>query len=334
MHKGRQHRITAIFIVLLCLLYPFSAMAAARRLRVLVVMSYEQEYPWVQAIRNGIDQALSSCCDTRYFYLDTKKNLAAGKQKAEEAYALFLQWRPDGVIAADDNAQSMFVLPYLYDKVKTPVMFCGVNAEPEQYGYPGTNVSGILERLHIRESIAFARQLAPIQSVCFIIKESPVAALVSNQINKEKAGYMVPSRGIYRPETFAEAISMAEQLRDRCDLLFIETLEGIPDGDGQPLTSKDIIPAIVQTFNKPTTGTDKYSVDFGVLCSVIKSGTEQGETAATMLLQAMTGTPLQDIPITRNFRGKRLLNVTTMKALGIKPRPMVLRGTQLVKTEE
>jgi len=27
---------------------------------------------------------------------------------------------------ADDNAQSMFVLPYLKDKVKTPVMFCAV----------------------------------------------------------------------------------------------------------------------------------------------------------------------------------------------------------------
>ncbi len=334
MGNEKQVKSTAVFIVLFCLLYPLNGMAAERRLRVLVVMSYEQGYPWVQAIKKGIDQTLSSCCEIRYFYMDTKKNLAAGKQKAEEAYTLFLQWQPDGVIAADDNAQSMFVLPYLYQKVETPVMFCGVNAEPEQYGYPGTNISGILERLHIRESIAFARQLAPVKSVCFIMKESPVAELVSNQINQEKDSYVVPSRGIFRPRTFVEAISMAEQLREDCDLLFIETLEGIPGADGQPLTSKDVIPAIVQTFNKPTTGTDVHSVDYGVLCSVVKSGEEQGETAATMLLKAMTGTPVQDIPITKNFRGKRLLNITTMKALGIKPRPMILRGTQLVKTEE
>ena len=331
MLKEKIVKIT-IFCFILCSLVADSS--AESRLKVLVVMSYEQDYPWVEAVQKGIQHTLAPSCDVQYLYLDTKKNIAGGTEKAKEAYNLFLQWQPDGVIAVDDNAQSMFVLPYLNDKVKTPVMFCGVNAEPELYGYPSTNVSGILERLHIRESIAFAQQLSQINSICFILKKSPVATLISNQINKEKESYMVVPLGIKQPKTFPEAITMVEEMRQNCDLLFIETLEGIPDANGNPMTSKDVIPAIVKTFAKPTIGTDVHSVKYGVLCSVIKSGEEQGETAASMLVKAMNGAAVQQIPITSNFRGKRLLNVTTMKALEIKIPPMILRGTQLVKTDE
>ena len=52
-----------------------------------------------------------------------------------------------------------------------------------------------------------------------------------------------------------------------------------------------------------------------------------------MLLQAMRGTPVSDIPVTRNYKGKRVINVTAMKALGIEPRPAVLLGASLVKSE-
>lgn len=334
MNRGKWFKIPIVLFAMLWLLLPLNGIPAEQHLKVLVVMSYEQDYPWVQAIKKGIDRTLTGCCESRYFYLNTKKNLAGGKERAKEAYDLFLRWQPDGVIAADDNAQSLFVLPYLYEKVKTPVMFCGVNAEPEQYGYPSSNVSGILERLHIMETIGFARQLAPINSVCFLMKESPVASLVTEQINREKSAYKVSIKGIYRPQTFVETIRTTQRLRRKCDLLFIETLEGIPDTEGEPMASREVIPAVVETFSGPTAGTDVHSVDYGVLCSVIKSGEEQGETAAVMLHRAMTGTPVRDIPVTRNFRGKRLLNVTTMNALGIKPRPMVLRGTQLVTTKK
>ncbi len=322
-----------ILFMLLSLLTPATA-GAAKQYKVLVVMSYEQDYPWVQAIRRGIDQVLAGDCEIRYFYLDTKKDIAGGRRKARQAYEVYRQWQPDGVIAVDDNAQSMFVVPYLLDKVDTPVMFCGVNADPRRYGYPGSNVSGILERLHIRESIVFAGQLSRIQTVCFLMKKSPVAALVRNQVDQEKETYPAKSLGFYLPATLDEALVTVNDLRRRCDLLFIETLEGIPDGDGKPLTSKEVIPLVVKAFGGPTAGTDLHSVRYGVLCSVIKSGEEQGETAATKLLRAMTGTPVAEIPITRNYRGKRVLNVTTMKNLGIRARPMLLRGTQLVRIEE
>ena len=46
------------------------------------------------------------------------------------------------------------------------------------------------------------------------------------------------------------------------------------------------------------------------------------------------GKALSEIPITQNFEGSRVLNVTVMKKLGITPKPITLLGTQLVKTKE
>ena len=148
-------------IIILCMIGLFSTTIQAAEFKVLVVMSYEQMNPWCVEIKDGIDSALGNRCEVTYFYMDTKVNLEGGVQKAKEAYSLFKDLQPDGVITVDDNAQSMFVLQYLNDKAKTPVMFCGVNAEPEKYGYPASNVSGILERAHVNESIALAKQLVP-----------------------------------------------------------------------------------------------------------------------------------------------------------------------------
>ena len=144
-------------IAVLCLLSHIPTSEAASN-KILVVMSYEEDNPWCMQIKEGIDSVLTGGSEVKYFYMNTKKNINGGVRKAEEAHEIYKQFQPDGVIAADDNAQSMFVLPYLKDKVKTPVMFCAVNAEPEEYGYPSSNVSGILERDFIKESIAFAKQ--------------------------------------------------------------------------------------------------------------------------------------------------------------------------------
>ncbi len=325
----------ALFGILLCLgsICMWPATAEALTCKVLVVMSYEEEFPWVREIKEGIDSVLSGTCELTYFHMNTKSNFAGGAEKAREAFELYQELRPEGVIAADDDAQSMFVVPYLEGKVKTPVMFCGVNAEAEEYGYPASNVSGILERHHIQESIALARQLVPtIRTVAFIMKESPVARLVFGQIQKEAGTYPVKVVGFESPKTLKEAIAMAREFKKKSDLLFVETLEGIPGDDGTPLTDKDVMPVIAKTFGKSTFGANAYAVHYGILSAVIKTGQEQGETAARMLLEAMNGRPVSQIPITRNHKGKRMVNVTVMKSLGIHPKPVALRGVELVRT--
>ncbi|WP_186441320.1 ABC transporter substrate-binding protein [Desulfamplus magnetovallimortis] len=304
--------------------------------KVLVVMSYEEEFPWCGEVREGIDAVLSQSGEIRYFYMNTKSDLAGGAKKAEEAYSVYLKLQADGVIAVDDNAQSMFVVPYLKDKVATPVMFCGVNAEPEKYGYPAVNVSGILERPHFGESFAFAQQLVPsIKNVGFIIKDSPTGQAHFSQIQREAGSYPVTLSGFMMPRTVAEIVSMTCELRETSDALLVAALAGVLDESGKPVSEKEGVKIALDIFgNKPVIGAESYTVNYGALCTVVRTGQEQGETSARMLLKAIKGTPLSLLPITQNYKGKRIINATVMKALGIKPRPEILRGAELVRTEE
>lgn len=306
----------------------------AEGFRVLVVMSYEEDFPWVLEIEEGINSILGDGNQVRFFYMETKKDLSGGPEKAKEAYELFKSFNPHGIIAVDDNAQSMFVVPYLKDKVEVPVIFCGVNAEPEKYGYPATNVSGILERYHLRDSIALAALLVPeIKRLNFIARDNPTGKAALAQLQREKETFPVELADTKLVSTLEEAVSFAKLSRKSSDLLFIGSIRGVADKEGLPLTEKQIVPELTKAFSGPTAASSTYRVKFGTLCAVVQSGQEQGATAARMLISAMRGVPISDLPVRRNLKGKRLINAQAMKELGIKPRPEVLLGTELVVTD-
>jgi ABC-type uncharacterized transport system substrate-binding protein len=307
----------------------------AARYKVLVVMSYHELMPWTQDVKEGIDSEIGGRCDLKYFYMDTKRNLEGGPRKGKKAYAIYRKFQPDGVIAVDDNAQSMFVVPYLKDKVTAPVMFCGVNSEPEKYGYPASNVTGILERPHIGESIALAQQLVPsINTFGFIGKDSITTQSMLKQIQHDAMTYPAKLAAYKLPVTMKEAVMMTEELKEQCDALLIVNVEGIRGRDGKPINKKEVLPVLAKTFGKPTIIDVAKDLRYGILCSVAVSGQEQGSTAARMLLKAMRGTPVSQIPIIQNRHGRVMVNVTAMKTLGIKPRPILLRDAELVKTQE
>ncbi len=311
-----------------------SSTAHAAEYKVLVVMSYEQDNPWCQEIKAGIESVLSASSEITYFYMDTKINLKGGEQKAKQAYALYQQLQPDGVITVDDNAQKMFVLPYLKDKSKTPVMFSGVNAEAEKYGFPNSHISGILERGHIRESIAFSRQLDPaIRSVVFIARDSPSGQALFQQYEKESGSLLTDMSQFQLVKSVADIAAMREVIENRFDAIYIDSLQGIEDESGAAMSNRDAIQKLASMFQKPIIGANQYHVSQGALSAVVKTGQEQGETAAQMLQQAMRGTPVSEIPVTRNYKGKRVINVTAMKALGIEPKPSALLGATLIKSE-
>jgi ABC-type uncharacterized transport system substrate-binding protein len=308
--------------------------AAASGFRVLVVMSYEEQNPWVVEIREGIDSVLRPSSEITYFYMNTKVDREGGPGKAAEAYALYETLRPDGVIAADDDAQSMFVVPFLKDKVATPVAFNGVNESAAKYGFPASNVSGVLERAHVRESLAFAKQLIPsIRTACFMTNDVPAGAALRTQVEAEKSSYPVKVNGFHLVKRIGELAGLAKSLRTSCEALFVDSLEGIADADARPLDNRAVLAALAKVYEGPILAGNRYQVEQGAWAAVVKTGQEQGEKSAEMLLQAMRGKPIARIAVSRNMRGQRVINVTAVEAHRLAPRPIVLRGTTLVRQQ-
>ncbi|MBU0992363.1 MAG: ABC transporter substrate-binding protein [Proteobacteria bacterium] len=316
-------------------IFIIDAHAQSKNFKVLVVMSYEKSYPWVVEIKAGIDSFLKAECQIQYFYMNTKTDFVNGPQKGRQAYDLYLTYHPDGVIVADDDAQAMFVVPYLKDKVNTPVIFCGVNMAPDVYGYPAKNVSGIIEREPMKESLLFLTELMPsVKSFSFISKDSPTAHAVERQLLAEKENYPIIFLGSETVTTLNQAIQATQRLNNSCDALLYVTMEGLSDNNNKPLSDKEIMPVIIKNFNGPVITNATYRVGYGALCAVVKSGDEHGRLAGELLLQAMHGKPVSDIPIKKNEFGRRIINVDTMHKLGITPKPSLIRSAMLIRSKK
>ena len=308
--------------------------AMASEFKVLVVMSYEANNPWVMEIREGIDSVLKASSEITYFHMDTKVAPAGGAKKGEEAYALYQSLQPDGVIAADDDAQAMFVVPFLKNKVRTPVMFNGVNNSAGKYGFPASNVSGILERAHVRESLAFAKQLIPsIQTACFITNDVPAGRALRTQVEEEKATYPVKISMFNLVKNTREIDTVAKNGRSACDTILIDSLEGIVNDAARPLNNKEVLEALSKVYGGPILSGNRYQVEQGAWAAVVKTGQEQGETSAEMLLKAMRGKPVAKIPLVSNVRGQRVINVTAIEAHNVVLQPTILRGATLVRQQ-
>lgn len=306
--------------------------AAAESEKVLVVMSYEQDNPWCQEIKQGIDSVLADKTDLTYFYMDTKVDPANGPVKASEALEVYQKLQPQGVIAIDDNAQSMFVVPSLKDQVGTPVMFAGVNSAADKYGYPNSHISGILERAHVHESLAFAKQLMPnIQSACFMTNDVSSGQALNKQVDTEMADYPVKVHTFFRVKSAAEIDAVKSEMNADCDVLFVDSLEGIKSPAGEPMDNRTVLSYLKSQYNKPVLGGNRYQVEQGAWAAVVKTGQEQGETSAEMLLKAMQGVTVADIPVVKNTKGERIVNVTALDSHDVPLKPLALRGATLVR---
>jgi ABC-type uncharacterized transport system substrate-binding protein len=323
-------RLPALFLSLLLA----SGLAAAAEFKVLVVMSYEEDNPWVKEIREGIEGVLKPSADITYFYMNTKADRQGGPRRAEEAFALFQSLQPHGVIAADDDAQAMFVVPYLGNKTTTPVMFNGVNAAAEKYGFPNAHVSGVLERAHVRESLAFFKQIVPAaQSACFMTADVPPGVALRTQVESEKSSYPMTVAAFHLVHDNAQIAALGRALSAQCDALFVDSLEGILDREGKTQTFREVFQVLQQAYARPILAGNRYQVEQGAWAAVVKTGQEQGELSAEMLLQALRGKPAGRIPVTQNSRGQRVINITALERQGIVPKPTVLRGAALVRQQ-
>jgi ABC-type uncharacterized transport system substrate-binding protein len=302
----------------------------AARKKLLVVMSYHQGYEGEEEVARGLADALPGV-EFRYFYLNTKYDYDGGKRLAAEAYRAYQEYRPDAVVAVDDPAQEFFVVPYLRERVATPVVFCGVNFEAGKYGYPATNVTGVVEKKHYRESLGFARLVAPkLRRVAVVYQDNSTNRQNLAQIAAEEADYPLTIAGKYPVATLAELRELLARLEKEVDGLLLLNLSGIVDEHGAALDGSNVLPLVVSGCRLPTIGSSSWEIKAGTLCGVIKSNPEQGTIAASLLQKIWTGTPVAELPLTQNRNGRRLVNLSTLKKLDMTISPEVVVGTELL----
>ncbi len=134
----------------------------------LYVSSYHQGYEWNDGIERGLESVLKGKCQIDRFYMDTKRNQdeSFGKKQGLAAKKYILSTNPDVVIAADDNASRYLVKPHFRNS-SIPFVFCGVNWTVDEYGYPYTNITGMIEVAPIMQTLKAIKEISksPLQGV-------------------------------------------------------------------------------------------------------------------------------------------------------------------------
>jgi ABC-type uncharacterized transport system substrate-binding protein len=323
-------------LLVLFMLLPALSCAEKKPCNVLAVLSYHDAYEWQQDLKRGIVASIGDHCQIDFFNLDSLKSHDATQKRAAEAYDHYQKTLPDFVIAADDPAQSFFVVPYLLNKTVTPVVFCGVNGNVSDYGYPGRNTTGILERYHINQSLALLKKIRPAsKTIAFVVGAHNVTGnAVIAQIRDEIRAAPLRVGEFSTPSTLEETLDAAVALGKRHDALYLDHFEGMCDASGTCYSQKDVMKKLISHIPQvPIVCGNDYAIRAGCFVAVMKTGFEQGQLAGKAVLALMQGKQIKDIPISQNVEGIRIVNLSAMKRLGVAPPGDALRGVKLIREE-
>lgn len=300
--------------------------------KVLLVHSYHSGYPWVDAITRGVHMAVGGHdLEVETFHMDTKRHTdeAWKEQAGERAKEIVAQWRPDVVIAVDDNAQQYFAKDYV-DADGPSVVFCGVNAEPSTYGYPASNVTGILERPHFAETLHMLGQLLPEASrIAIISDDSETSTGAISCMTAPPSPWRIVS--CERPHTFDEWQHAVTQAQDQADAIAVYLYHTVKrDGQELSMEPKDVMAWTVANSRIPLVGFFIFAVDDGALCGYLESGTEHGFRAGQIALEVLAGRKPGEMPVVTALEGRSMINVATARRLGIMIPGNVLNATQII----
>lgn len=291
--------------------------------KVLYVNSYSKGYPW----GDGIEQSIRAVLEPtgivlQVFHMGTKLNptpefMTATGRKAKEAMDNFM---PDAVIASDDNAQKYFVVPYLLN-TDMPVVFCGVNWDASEYGYPAKNVTGMVELDGIEEILPLLKRDAKGSAIGFISGDSFTQRKIAHELNSR---FFSGKMKVCFVTTFDAFKRNFLQLQNEVDILFIRNYASI-----QGWENDKAVDFLAQNTRVPTGSNLEFMADY-VIYTIGKLPEEQGEYAAQTVLRILGGTPPADIPIVQNEHVHLIVNLKMADALGIVVPFNVLKTARII----
>ena len=290
--------------------------------KVLVLHSYHQGYEWVSTISRGIKRVFEGAKDIQVetYYMDTKRKTSLDwkMESGRRAREVISQWDPDVVITVDDNAQEY--VGKFYAGLKRPkIVFCGVNNKAEKYGYPASNITGILERPHIKDTLDLLGQVVPeLKRAAVISDNSPTSCGTVEYIKRQARTLDNVSLTYDMPVTFAQWKSRTISLNPRSEALLIYMYHVLKqEGHVESMPSREVMEWTVANSIIPVAGFFPFSIDDGALLGVVESGLEHGREASIIAMGLLNGKELRQFPIKTAKKGLAMFNKQTAYMMGI-----------------
>jgi ABC-type uncharacterized transport system substrate-binding protein len=303
-----------VFGIVICLVFVLSLASHATAKsysgkKVLFIDSYHEGYDWSDGITRGVQTGFSGTgVELKVVRMDTKRNgsedfkkqAAASMKKEIEAF------KPDVVIAADDNASKYLIVPYFKD-TNLPFVFCGVNWDASGYGFPCKNVTGMLEVTDIEGLTKLLREFAKGDRIGFIADDNETNR---KEVDNYKKVFNLNVEAVF-VKTFDEFKPAYADIQKKVDSLIFYNFAGI-----KGWKADEAADFVLQNTRVPTGTFQEGPMPYAVI-GYLKIPEEQGEWSAQTALKILDGAKPADIPLARNSKGTLMLNAKLAEKSGI-----------------
>ncbi len=316
-----------VFVIAFLVASNLCVIAQASMQKILYIDSYHEEYIWSADITTGIQSVLGDRDDVelKIFRMDTKRNKSEEfkKKAALEAKKLIESWRPDIVIASDDNASKYLIAPY-YTGKNLPFVFCGLNWDASVYGFPASNVTGMIEVALYQSTIAALKNFA---------KGNRIGYLASDTLSERKEYQNIvklfnADSNVRFVKTFNELKQAFLDLQQESDMVLLQELRSVKD-----FSHKEMIDFVRKNTLVPTGAMMKFLRDYALL-TFAKIGEEQGEYAAKTALEILAGRSPLEIPVVSNKKAEIYLNMILAKQIGVKFPIELIENAHLISAKQ
>ena len=304
--------------------------AISKTNKVLYIASYDTSNDWGSGIKSGIESVLKTRDNVqlKIISMDTMGMTSADtdeKMKAAlNAKRLIDSWKPDLVIASDDNASKYLIVPYFKDS-EIPFVFCGVNWDASKYGFPSKNVTGMIEVQLMDQLVEYLSPYARGNRIGSLRGDTMTnigeAEYVEKQLGTEIKTYFVDNITKWK-ERFV-------QLQDEVDMILIGDIDAVKFNE----ESKDNVEKFMLDHTKIPTGLWDAHYKKNGLITLATIPEEQGEYAAQAALEILDGKSPLDIPLVKNKKAKVILNMKLAKKLGIIFPMYLVEGAQIIPAD-
>ena len=310
MHRAFYH--------LACLIVLLGTCAVNAQNRILVVHSYHEGYSWTDSIQAGIDRALSNQgYEAKVIYMDTKRRTDESWkiQSGRHALQVVDTFKPDVVIASDDNAQLYFASELSSRDESPRVVFCGINGAPRDYGYPNKHATGMVSRSHTTKTLKLAKALdTSIHRVMFLSDNSLTSQRAYTDYKKQT--FPVEVEGFYQVSNFSQWKTMVIRANLTADALLVTLYHTIKrtSQDDASMPPEEVMKWTVENSKVPILGVYPFAVRDGAVMGICSSGKEHGYLAAlTAIDMIKTGRSASRYPINSSVEGKIMFNLQSAR---------------------
>jgi ABC-type uncharacterized transport system substrate-binding protein len=302
--KLKNWLVVVFLLLVVLLLFWFKASQP----RVLVIQSYDTDYMWTRDVDTGLRRVLDGNLHYKiqWHYMNAKRHPDADfKRRAGMLAAREIErFRPDLVIAIDDDAQKYAVKEYIKDP-KVSLVFAGINGSVIPYGYHLTkNVTGIFERKplnSLRSMLSEIRDRSGNPLGKRIVHIGDKSASVMEDSKEIEAADWSPFRlaASKHAGTFDEWKRAVAAASAGGDLILISNYQNVLRQDGREgfVPPAELIEWTEANSRVPVIGMGGFMMEDGGMLAIGASGFEQGDVAARMTSAILDkGVPAKDIP--------------------------------------